>query len=104
MNIAEGNGRYSLKERSHYFTIASRSAREGALEGAACLDVFVAQRRLAVAEVEPGKRLLHGILRMLHGLVTAQADRVADEVLDYGYGPREHDGFEGEGGPRSPLG
>ena len=98
LNIAEGNGRHSLKERSHYFTIARGSA----LEGAACLDVLVAQRRLDVVEVEPGKRLLHGIVRMLHGLISAQSDRVAEEVLDHGYGLWERGDLGSD--PRSPLG
>ncbi len=39
LNIAEGNGKFSQKDRARFFQIAHGSA----LESAACLDIFVAR-------------------------------------------------------------
>jgi four helix bundle protein len=45
LNIAEGNGKFSAKDRSRFFEVARGSA----LECAACLDVLFA-RKLATEE------------------------------------------------------
>src|SRR2546428_8622877 len=45
LNIAEGNGKFSAKDRSRFFEVARGSA----LECAACLDVLLA-RKLATQE------------------------------------------------------
>lgn len=61
LNIAEGNGKLSRKDRSRYLDIARGSA----LESAACLDVLVARKALGPHEVAVGKTLLRRIVEML---------------------------------------
>jgi four helix bundle protein len=61
LNIAEGNGKPSRKDRSRYLNIARGSA----LESAACLDVIVARELLTRADVATGKGLLLRIVGML---------------------------------------
>src|SRR5688500_17147450 len=51
LNLAEGNGRFTARDRSQYFRIAIGSA----LECAACLDVLAAQTRLSEDEAQSGK-------------------------------------------------
>lgn len=79
LNIAEGNGRFTPRDRSHYFRIAATSA----LECAACLDVLVVRGRLKAEEVLPAKRRLQGIVRMLYGLVGSSAHRISDAAEFY---------------------
>jgi four helix bundle protein len=64
LNIAEGNGKYSMKDRCRSFDIANGSA----LECAAGLDVLVAKRKLTAEQIEPGKERLSRIVKMLIGL------------------------------------
>ena len=71
LNLAEGNGKYTSKDRCHFFDIAYGSA----LESAAALDVLVAKTKLTVEQVRPGKERLQRIVRMLIGLIKAQSDR-----------------------------
>jgi four helix bundle protein len=61
LNVAEGNGKRTPKDRCRYLN----TARGSALESAACLDVLVARKVLTSAEVEPGKRRLLRIVEML---------------------------------------
>ena len=79
LNIAEGNGKSSARDRCRYFQIASGSA----LQCAACLDVLVARKRLGLHDVEPGKRRLQGIVSMLIGLIHSISNRVAEEPPCY---------------------
>jgi four helix bundle protein len=72
LNIAEGNGKRSPRDRRRYLETACGSA----LECASCLDVLVAKRRLDHAAIQPGKELLHGIVSMLTGLIDRQSARV----------------------------
>jgi four helix bundle protein len=74
LNIAEGNGKYALKDRCRFFDIAHGSA----LECAAGLDVLVAKAKLAPAEIRPGKERLQGIVRMLMGLIKRNSTREYD--------------------------
>ena len=65
LNIAEGNGKFSKKDRARFFDIARGSA----LESAAALDVLVS-RRLATEEVvRVAKEQLVQIVNMLMGLL-----------------------------------
>ena len=77
LNIAEGNGKYTLKDRCRFFDIAHGSA----LECAAGLDVLVAKRKLSPDQVRPGKEQLQKIVRMLMGLIKRNSTR------DYDKGP-----------------
>src|ERR1051326_828533 len=63
LNIAEGNGKYSAKDRCRFFDIAHGSA----LECAAGLDILVAKSKLKPQQIQPGKEHLQKIVRMLMG-------------------------------------
>tara|TARA_R110002096_G_scaffold126328_4_gene272971 strand:- start:2268 stop:2714 length:447 start_codon:yes stop_codon:yes gene_type:complete len=67
LNIAEGNGKWSKKDRCRYFDIARGSS----LECAAALDVGIAKKFFTEQEMEPGKTDLANIVRMLIGLIKA---------------------------------
>src|SRR6266851_8116008 len=71
LNTAEGNGKYSPKDRCRYFDTAHGSA----LECAAGLDVLVAKGRLAPDQIRPGKERLQRIVRMLMGLIKRNSTR-----------------------------
>jgi four helix bundle protein len=74
LNIAEGNGKYTSKDRCRFFDTAHGSA----LECAAGLDVLVAKAKLTSEEIRPGKERLQRIVRMLVGLIKRNSAR------DYG--------------------
>jgi four helix bundle protein len=74
MNIAEGNGKYTPKDRCRFFDIAHGSA----LECAAGLDVLVAKAKLTVEQVRPGKERLQRVVRMLMGLIKRNSTREYD--------------------------
>jgi len=80
LNIAEGNGKYSSKDRCRFLGIARGSA----LECAACLDALVAKKRLSVQDVQPGKKVLQGIVSMLMGLINSVSERVEEAEALYG--------------------
>lgn len=65
LNIAEGNGKRSNKDRCRYLDIARASA----LESAACLDVLVARRVMVAERVEEGKILLQRSVEMLFKMI-----------------------------------
>ncbi len=76
LNIAEGNGKFSPKDRARYLQNAYGSA----LECAACLDVLVSRRRLTREVIAPAKEQLVGIVRMLVKLITYNTSRVSDST------------------------
>jgi four helix bundle protein len=80
LNIAEGNGKSSMRDRCRFLEIAKGSA----LECAACLDVLVAKRRLPGDVVNSGKELLVPVIRMLVGLIAHCQGRLAEEPATYG--------------------
>ncbi len=65
LNIAEGNGKRSYKDRSRFFDIARGSA----VEHAACLDVLVARNMLDREQAGTGKAQLLEIVSMTAGLL-----------------------------------
>ena len=79
LNIAEGNGKFSKKDRCRFLDISRTSA----LECAACLDVLVAKGQLKLEQSEVGKKQLHGIVSMLMGLIGSIAGRVSEETAPY---------------------
>jgi four helix bundle protein len=95
LNIAEGNAKYSMRDRSRYVQIACGSA----LECASCLDVIVARKRLTVSDVEPGKRRLRSIVSMLIALINSLAHRVSEEAATFEYQATVSggDGHSGQG-------
>src|SRR5271170_2745984 len=71
LNIAEGNGKFSPKDRCKFFDTAHASA----LECAAGLDILVAKRKVTPDQIRPGKERLQGIVRMLMGLLKRNSTR-----------------------------
>ena len=71
LNIAEGNGKYTPKDRCRFFDIAHGSA----LECAAGLDVLVAKAKATDEQVRSGKESLLKIVRMLMGLIKRNSTR-----------------------------
>ena len=80
LNIAEGNGKFSRRDRARFFQIAHGSA----LESAACLDLLVARRCSEPAAIVEGKALLGEIVRMLFKLLDNLGCRVAEDCSEYG--------------------
>ena len=79
LNIAEGNGKFSIKDRCRFLSIAYGSA----LECAACLDVLVAKNAATLEGVQPGKDMLKDIVSMLVGLMSSLNNRVAEDGPEY---------------------
>jgi four helix bundle protein len=75
LNIAEGNGKFSPKDRCKFFDTAHASA----LECAAGLDILVAKRKVTPDQIRPGKERLQGIVRMLMGLLKKNSTRDDDQ-------------------------
>jgi four helix bundle protein len=71
LNIAEGNGKYTAKDRCRFLDVAHGSS----LECAAGLDILVAKARLTPTEIRPGKERLRRIVRMLIGLIKQSSAR-----------------------------
>ena len=81
LNIAEGNGKFTPRDRCKYFDIARGSA----FECAAALDVVVAKDILKENEIIPGKEILLNVISMLVGLIRSNSsDRVCEEPTPYG--------------------
>ena len=75
LNIAEGNGKFSPKDRCKFFDTAHASA----LESAAGLAILVAKRKVTPDQIRPGKERLQGIVRMLMGLLKRNSTRDYDQ-------------------------
>jgi len=76
LNIAEGNGKFTQKDRCRFFDIARGSA----LECAACLDVLAAKDVLNEQKVGKTKERLVGIVSMLVGLIKSNSSSRAYEA------------------------
>ncbi|MEN8661277.1 MAG: four helix bundle protein [Lentimonas sp.] len=80
LNIAEGNGKFTAKDRCRFFDIARGSA----LECAAVLDVLLRKGKLEAERGVLGKEILREVVSMLIGLIRSQkADRVYEESTGY---------------------
>jgi four helix bundle protein len=78
LNIAEGNAKFSMKDRCRYLDTADSSA----VECAAALDVLVAQKRLKPEQIREGKLILQQIVVM--GLRNNAQSRIREELVPYG--------------------
>ena len=99
LNIAEGNGKFSARDRARFFEMARGSA----LECAACLDVLIARKLTTGKKVTASKEQLVRIVEMLVGLLRRFSDRAdvlreesPDYLFDHDY---EHE-HEQEHAPR----
>ena len=93
LNIAEGNGKFSPRDRCRFLEIACGSA----LECAAALDVALARGLTTASAVETGKDQLKSIVSMLMGLIRSVAGRVGEEGGEYLTGCGSEEGGEREG-------
>ncbi len=80
LNIAEGNGKFSQKDRARFFQIAHGSA----LESAACLDLFVARGCCGLEAIQDGKSKLEEIVKMLFTMLDRLGCRIAEDIPTYG--------------------
>jgi len=79
LNIAEGNGKYSPKDKCRYFDIARGSA----FECDSCLDVLFARNIIDESKNQELKLSLKPIVAMLMGLIKSQSNRVYEEEIHY---------------------
>ena len=70
LNIAEGNGKYSKKDRCRYFDISFGSS----LESARCLHILSIRLMISSDELHTGKSMLKEIVSMLVGLIKSNSD------------------------------
>ncbi len=70
LNIAEGNGKFSGRDRARFLEIARGSA----LECAACLDVMVARALVNEENIAEQKEQLSRIVQMLMGMLRKFSD------------------------------
>jgi four helix bundle protein len=75
LNIAEGNGKFSAKDRARFLEVARGSA----LECAACLDGLFVRKLASEQQVAGQKEKLARIVQMLIGLLRKFSERA--EVL-----------------------
>ena len=98
LNIAEGNGKFSGKDRARFLEIARGSA----LECAACLDVLVAKKLATTEQVDTAKENLARIVQMLMGMLrrfSERGDFLREEESGYGFDhdhEHEHENEEGK--------
>jgi four helix bundle protein len=76
LNLAEGNAKFSPKDRGRFFQMASGSA----MECAACLDVLVARNKLVASDVDAGKTLLLEVVNLTMGLLRHLEERIREET------------------------
>ena len=79
LNIAEGNAKFSMKDRCRYLDIADGSA----VECATALDVLVTQKRLTPEDVHDGKLVLQHIVSLVIGLRNDAQSRIREEAALY---------------------
>jgi len=80
LNIAEGNGKFSQKDRARFFQIAHGSA----LESAACLDLLIARCCCPADAIVRGKAILEEIVKMLFKMLDQLGCRIAEDSAEYG--------------------
>jgi four helix bundle protein len=99
LNIAEGNGKFSGKDRARFLEIARGSA----LECAACLDVLVARKLATPDQVEEAKESLVRIVQMLMGMLRRFSERsefLREGESEYGIEHEHEHEHEHEGGAK----
>lgn len=87
LNIAEGNGKFAIRDRCRFLDFARGSA----LECAACLDVLIAKKLLEGKAVHAEKEQLLEIVSMLVGLINSLTARIQEEAPSYLDSEQEHE-------------
>ena len=79
LNIAEGNGKYSKKDKCRFFDISVGSS----FECASCLDILFIRNLISDEDLNTGKLMLKEMISMLVGLIKSNSDRVYEENAEY---------------------
>lgn len=79
LNIAEGNGKFTGRDRCRYLDIARGSA----LECSSCLDIMLVKMMIEKSVQVQGKNILKEIVSMLVGLIKANSDRAYENQTEY---------------------
>jgi four helix bundle protein len=87
LNIAEGNGKFAIRDRCRFLDFARGSA----LECAACLDVLVAKRLVEEPTIRAGKDQLLEIVSMLVGLINSLNARIQEDAPGYAISEQEQE-------------
>jgi four helix bundle protein len=87
LNIAEGNGKFAIRDRCRFLDFARGSA----LECAACLDVLVAKRLLEEPAIRAGKEQLLEVVSMLIGLINSLSARIQEDAPGYAGSEQEQE-------------
>jgi len=87
LNIAEGNGKRSFRDRRRFFEIARGSA----MESAATLDVLLSLGACTEDQVAPCRVLLIRIVSMLSKLAESQKGLVREAEEEYPYDGKSGD-------------
>jgi four helix bundle protein len=86
LNIAEGNGKFTVADRCKYLDNAHGSS----LESAGCVDLLFIKKLLSEAEVDEGKSVLSSVVSLLVGLIKSKSpDRFGEDTLEYKAEERE---------------
>lgn len=79
LNIAEGNGKSSSKDRCRYFDIALGST----FESAASIDIIARKNILNPEKISEAKSILKEVASMIVGLIKSNSDRVYEAPTEY---------------------
>lgn len=79
LNIAEGTGKFTGRDKCRYYDIARGSA----VESAACLDILTLKEMISENYKNEGKTILKEIVSMLFGLIRSSSDRTYENELEY---------------------
>ena len=79
LNIAEGTGKFTGKDKCRYYDIARGSS----LECAACLDVLRRRDIISNELAEEGKHILMEVVSMLVGVIKSSSDRAYESEVEY---------------------
>lgn len=81
LNIAEGNGKRSKKDRAYFLNRAHGSG----TESAGCLDLMVTEDKILRSEAEKEKEILEEIVRMLSRMSdNLTSGAVREDTAEYG--------------------
>jgi len=94
LNIAEGNGKFSAKDRARFLEIARGSA----LECAAALDVLVVRKLAEPEQIAKAKENLARIVQMLMGMLRRFSDFLKEDEGQYTIEHEQEHEHDYEGG------